>query len=143
MDQIGGTETPSRATAGNGSRRPLGAVVSSVLDGVRTLFHQEIELAKIEVAEAAGARAKGAGLMGAAGVFLLFALVFIAVAGAAALDLVLPRWAAYLIVGGVFVVVGGVLFLAGKSALKSAPKPQRTQETLKEDARWAKRQLAR
>jgi uncharacterized membrane protein YqjE len=135
------------ATTPNGSRasgrRPLGSVVSSLLDGVRSLIRKEVELAKIEVTEAIGVRAKGVGLMVAAGVFALFALVFIAVAGAAALDLVLPRWAANLIVGGVFLLIALIVFLAGRSAMKNAPSPQKTQETLKEDARWAKQQIGK
>ena len=118
-------------------------VVSSIVDGLRTLVRQQVELAKIEAGEAVAVRAKGAGMMGAAGVVGLFALGFIALAGSAALDLVLPTWAAHLIVGAVFAVVAAGLILAGRRAIKSAPTPKRTQETLKEDARWAKQQLAR
>ena len=56
----------------------------------------------------------------------------------------LPTWAAILIVAGVFVAIAGVLFLVGRKAIKEAPtKPEQTQETLKEDARWARQQLAK
>lgn len=144
----GVAETTSNGTEAtgpppSGTKRPFGAIVSSVLDGMRTLFRMEIELAKIEVTEALAVRAKGAGLMGAAAVFGVFALGFIAASGSAALDLVLPRWAAQLIVGGVFALITGVLLLVGRRAMRTAPSPERTQETLKEDARWAKRQIAR
>ena len=145
MSSIGGTtgttETPPRAP--NGSRRPIGAIVSSVIDGVRSLIRKEIELAKIEIAEAIAVRARGIAFMLAAAVLGLFALGFLAAGGAAALDIVLPRWAAELIVGGVFVLLMLMFLLAGRGAMKKAPKPQRTQETLKEDARWAKQQIAR
>ena len=124
-------------------RRPIGAVVSSVADGLRSLLRQEVELAKIEMKEAAAAKAKGVALMVAAGLMGLFALVFMAVAGAAALDLVLPTWAAYLIVGGVFVLLSLVLVLAARPALRAPATPELTQRTLKEDAEWAKKQLAR
>jgi hypothetical protein len=64
--------------------------------------------------------------------------------GSAALDLVLPRWAAHLIVAAVFVAIAGALVLAGRHAMRTAPTtPERTQETLKEDARWARQQIAR
>jgi hypothetical protein len=56
---------------------------------------------------------------------------------------VLPTWAALLIVGLVFAIATGVLVLVGRREIRTAPKPELTQETLKEDARWAKRQLAR
>jgi hypothetical protein len=124
-------------------KRPVGVVFSSIVDGVRTLFRQQVELAKIEAGEAVAVRAKGAGLMGAAGVIALFAIGFVAAAASAALDLVLPTWAALLIVGLVFAIATGVLVLVGRREIRTAPKPELTQETLKEDARWAKRQLAR
>jgi len=126
-----------------GSRRPVGAVVSSVVDGVRSLIRKEVELVRIEMTEAAAVRARGVAMMAAAAVFGLFALGFIAAGGSAALDLVLPRWAAHLIVAGVFVVIALIAFLVGRGAMKNAPTPRRTQETLKEDARWAKQQIGR
>jgi hypothetical protein len=141
-----GTGAPPNGAAApppGGARRPIGAVVSSIVDGARTLVRKEIELAKIEATEAVAVRAKGAGLMGSAGVFGLFAVGFAGVAGAAALNLVLPRWAAYLIVAAVFGIFAAIMVAVGRRAIKTAPKPERTQETLKEDARWAKRQLAR
>lgn len=125
-------------------KRPLGAVVTSAIDGTRSLLRKQVELAKIEMTEAVAVRAKSAGMMAGAAVMALFALGFAAAAGAAALDLVLPTWAAILIVAGVFVAIAGVLALVGRSEMKNAPTaPERTQETLKEDARWARQQLAR
>ena len=93
--------------------------------------------------EAAGDRAKGAGMMAAAAVLGLFALGFAAASGSAALDLVLPAWASHLIVAAVFIAISGALVLAGRRTMQTAPKPERSQETLKEDAQWAKKQLAR
>ncbi len=125
-------------------KRPLGAVITSAIDGTRNLVRKQVELVKIEMTEAVAVRAKGAGMMAAAAVMGLFALGFAAAAGAAGLDLVLPTWAAILIVAGVFVAIAGVLFLVGRKAIKEAPtKPEQTQETLKEDARWARQQLAK
>jgi hypothetical protein len=148
MSQMsGGSGAPSASAPTGpppiGQKRPIGAVVSSIVAGGRTLFQKHVELAKIEAAEAAGVRAKGAGLMGAAGVLGLFAFGFIALSGSAALDLVLPLWAAYLIIAIVIGVIGWVLVLAGRRAIKTAPTPELSQAMLKEDARWAKRQLAR
>jgi uncharacterized membrane protein YqjE len=112
------------------------------MDGVRSLIRQEVELAKIELTEALAEKGKGAGLMAAAGVMALFALGFIALSGSAALDLVLPRWAANLVVAVVFVVIAAILVVVGRKALQ-APAPELTQKTLKEDAEWAKQQLRR
>ncbi len=127
-----------------GPRRPIGAVIASAIDGVRTLARKQVELARIEMTEAVSARAKGVGMMVAAAVLGVFAVGFAAASGSSALDLVLPAWAADLIVSAVFVAIAGALVLAGRHAMRTAPTtPERTQETLKEDARWAKQQLAR
>jgi membrane protein implicated in regulation of membrane protease activity len=88
-------------------------------------------------------RAQGAGMMAAAGVLALFALGFGAASAAAALALVMPMWAAILIVAAVFVAVAGVLVLVGRRAMRTAPAVERTRQTLKEDARWARQQIAR
>ena len=125
-------------------RRSLGQVIRSVLEGLSSMFRKEVELAKIEMTEAVSSRAKGIGMMAAAGVAALFALVFLAAAGSAALDLVLPTWAARLIVAGVFVLIGVGVFLAGRRAMSATSvTPKRTQETLKEDVKWAKQQIRR
>jgi hypothetical protein len=125
-------------------KRPFGTVVASAVDGLRTLARAHVDLAKIEVSEAASVRAKGAGMFGAAAVAAMYAAGFIAAAGAAALALVLPVWAAILIVAAVLLLVAGLLVVIARRALRTAPPPaERTRETLKEDARWARRQIAR
>jgi hypothetical protein len=146
MSQMDGGASGTSTAPGpspSGARRPFGVVVTSIVDGARTLVRQQVELAKIEAGEAVAERAKGAGMMGAAAAAGLFALGFVAASGSAALDLVLPTWAALLIVAAVFGVIAAALVLVGRRTIKTAPTPERTQETLKEDARWAKRQLAR
>ena len=126
------------------AKRPLGAVITSAIDGTRTLLKKQVELVKIEMTEAVSVRAKGAGMMAGAAVMALYALGFLAAAGAVALALVLPAWAANLIVAAVFVAIAGALALIGRNAIKNAPTaPEQTQETLKEDARWARQQIAK
>ena len=134
----------ARVQNGNGiegtERRPLGTVVASTVDGFRALARAHVDLAKLEVSEAASTRAQGVGMFGAAGVLAIYALGFVA----AALALVLPVWAAILIVAAVLLLVAGALVLIARRALRTAPAPaERTREALKEDARWARRQLTR
>lgn len=124
--------------------RPLGAVIASAVDAARTLARKHVELARIEMAEGVSVRAKGLSMIAAAAVLALFALGFAAASASAALDLVLPAWAAHLIVAAVFVAIATALVLAGRRAMRTAPTTlERTQETLKEDARWARQQIAR
>jgi ABC-type phosphate transport system auxiliary subunit len=74
----------------------------------------------------------------------MYAIGFVAAAGAAALALVLPVWAAILIVAVSLIAVAGLLVVIARRTLRTAPTPgERTRETLKEDARWARQQIAR
>jgi uncharacterized membrane protein len=83
-------------------------------------------------------------MIAGAAVVAMYAVGFGAAAGAAGLALVMPTWAAILIVTALLVVVAGVLVLLARRALRTAPAAgERTRDTLKEDARWAKRQIAR
>jgi hypothetical protein len=144
VGQSASNGTPGAVAVGSAPKRPLGAVITSAIDGTRTLVKKQVELAKIEMTEAVSVRAKGAGMLAGAGVMALYALGFLAAAGSVALALVLPAWAANLIVAALFVAIAGALFLIGRKALKTAPTtPEQTQETLKEDARWARQQIAK
>jgi uncharacterized membrane protein len=142
----GGSPAPEMisAPAPAGGRRPLGTVVASAVDGLRTLAREHLELAKIEASEAASVRGRGAGMFAAAGVVGMYAIGFAAAAGAAGLAVVLPVWAAILIVTALLVLVAGVLVLIGRRTLRTAPTPgERIRETVKEDARWARQQIRR
>jgi membrane protein implicated in regulation of membrane protease activity len=135
-------EAPPTGPPTGAARRPLGDVIASVVDGAKTLARQRVELAKLEATEAAVVRAKGGGMFAGAAVLGLFAFGFIAAAGAAALATVLPVWAAILIIGALLLVIAAILAAVGRRVMKRAPKPgERTKQTLKEDARWAKQQI--
>jgi hypothetical protein len=141
-----GDPKASEPTVGSGAtaeRRSVAAVARSVIDGVTALFRHEVELAKIEATEAIAARAQAIGLLAAGGVMALYALGFLAASATAGLDIVLPAWASRLIVAGVFILVGAILFLAGRAAMRSAGGVEQTQATVKEDVQWAKQQIAR
>ena len=136
---------------GNGSmggdgaeRRPIGQILTSVVGGFGILARKHVELAKIEAAEAVSVRGKGAGMMAGVAVVAMYAIGFLFAAGAAALALVVPVWAAILIVAVLMFLVAWVLIMIGRRTIKSAPAPaERTQEALKEDMRWAKQQIER
>ena len=136
---------------GNGSmggdgaeRRPIGQILTSVVGGFGILARKHVELAKIEAAEAVSVRGKGAGMMAGAAVVAMYAIGFLFAAGAAALALVVPVWAAILIVAVLMFLVAWVLVMLGRRTIKSAPAPvERTQEALREDMRWAKQQIKR
>ena len=133
--------TATSSPSATGDDRSLGQIVSDVSTDLSTLLRQELELAKTELKEEAGKAGKGVGMLGGAGVaghFVLFFLSF-------ALLLLLDRWMAAglaaLIVAVLWGVIAAVLAAMGRKALKEAnPQLPKTQQTLKEDAQWAKAQ---
>jgi MFS family permease len=134
---------PAELGSSNGGRG-TGPLLRSIAADISTLVSKQIELAKQEIGEMVGTRAKAVGVFGAAAVLGLFVVGFLGMAGAEALDLVLPRWAAMLIMAGVFAALAAIAIVAARSWLRSsASKPELTQESLKEDVRWAKQQLKR
>jgi uncharacterized membrane protein YqjE len=119
-------------------------LIRDIATDTSTLVRQQIELAKQELMEAVTARLVAAGALAAAGLFGFLFLVFAALAGAAALSLVVPAWAAALIVAGAFLVLAVPAVLFGLRKVKQPPlKPEETVRTVKEDVEWARAQLKR
>ncbi len=140
------TATPAVETPGvhvRPGRQRLPELVRSIGSDLSLLVRQQGELAKQELGEMAGAKAKGAGFLAAAALLVLFVIGFLGLAAAAALDLVLPRWAALLIVGAVYLLIAAIAALIGRRALQTSTSPERTKQTVKEDVEWAKQQLRR
>src|SRR5207247_8465053 len=86
-----------------------------------SLFRKEVELAKQELLEAITARLLAVGAMAVAGVFGLFMLGFLALAAAAALDIIFPAWLAALIVAGGFALIAGPAVLFGLRRMRAPP----------------------
>ena len=143
QDVSGVPPTTSSEAEANGAKG-TGLLIRSIASDVSLLVTKQIELAKQEIGEMVGTRAKAIGVFGAAAVLGLFVIGFLGMAGAEALDLVLPRWAAMLIMAAVFGVLAALAIVAARGWLRSSTsKPELTQESLKEDVQWAKKQLKR
>ena len=127
-----------------GQRPSTPELLRSIASDTSVLLRKEMELAKQEIVEAVTARMQAAAAMAAAGFLFIFMLVFLGLAGAVALDRVLPGWAARLVVAGGFLLlaVPAVLF-ALRRLRKPGLAPEETKRTVKEDVEWAKQQLRR
>jgi Flp pilus assembly protein TadB len=121
----GSTPTESAST---------GELITQLATQTERLVRDEIRLAQKEFQESAKHAGIGAGLFSVAGVFAVFGVATLIAAAVAALALVLPVWAAALIVGVVLLAVGGVAALTGKRQVQEAsPVPQQTVANVKED----------
>ena len=117
----------------------VGALVRSATEHASTLFRAEVELAKAELSGSVKRAGLGGGLLAGAGVVLLLSLPFLFVTLAELLvEIGLVRWLAYLIVWVFFLIVAVVLALLGRRSLKKVHKPERTMETVKDTAAWAR-----
>lgn len=122
-------------------QRSLGEIVGDVAQDLSTLIKQEMDLAKVEIKEEVTKAGKGAGLLGGAGLAAHMVLLFLSLTIVFGLDAVLPLWLAALIVTLAWGLAAAVLAVTGRSALKqSNPQLPKTQQTLKEDAAWARAQ---
>ncbi|MFF9089192.1 phage holin family protein [Streptomyces sp. NPDC014991] len=125
--------------AEHGRERSVGELLAVVTSDVQTLFRQEIELAKTEVRQEAAKAGKAAGMYGGAGFGGYMVLLFLSLAAVLGLANVMDGGWAALIVAAVWAVVAAVLYQRGRTQMRAVePKPERTVESLKEDAEWAR-----
>ncbi|MFW6776184.1 phage holin family protein [Nocardioides sp. CPCC 205120] len=124
-----------------GGERSLGEIVSDVSQDLSTLVKQELDLAKAELKQEATQAGKGAGMLGGAAVAGHLVLVFLSLTLMFLLDNWMPIELAALITTLLWAVAAAVLASLGRSELKKAnPQLPQTQQTLKEDASWARAQ---
>ncbi|MBD0315653.1 MAG: phage holin family protein [Nitrospiraceae bacterium] len=119
-------------------------IVSGILDDVRVLMRQEVQLlrdeVKLEVSKAGRAASGlgiGIGLLAVGGIFLLAMLVH-------GLHewFNLPMWLSYAIVGGLLAGAGVVLLMRARTLASNVHAvPRRTLYAIKEDAQWIKEQV--
>jgi hypothetical protein len=118
----------------------LGELVASATRDLSLLVHKEMELAKTEIAAEVKRAGIGAGFLGGAGFIGVFALLFLSVAGALgiAAGAGIPIWAGFLIVGGAYGALAGLLAMLGLGKVVKVRPPQRTIRTVRDDIAWAK-----
>jgi Flp pilus assembly protein TadB len=123
--------------------RPLGELLRQLSEETTRLVHQELELAKAELAQKGKQAGAGAGLFGGAGALGLAALGALTACFILALNAVLPAWLAALVVAVAYGIVAFVLAKQGQAKIKQAvpPLPEQAIETVKEDVEWAKTQM--
>jgi uncharacterized membrane protein YqjE len=123
--------------------RSLGELLKQLSEQTTRLVHQELELAKAELAAKGKQAGQGAGLFGGAGALGLAALGALTACFILALDLVMPAWLAALVVAVVYGIIAFVLVKQGQARIRRAspPVPTQTIETVKEDVEWAKTQM--
>lgn len=121
--------------------RSSAEIVQDVVQEVQEIFRSEVHLAKVEITQEAKKAARGAAVLFGGTILGLFALGLLLWAAVYALSLVLPLWAAALIVGVAVGIAAGIMIAAGRTRMKQVhPKPETTIRTVKENVEWLKNQ---
>lgn len=132
---------PARGPADDDPRSTV-AVLGDIFTEMQELLRKELELAKLEITEAVGVRLQAAAAGAAAGLLALFALGFLGVTIAKAIDVALPEWVAWALTTLLFLIIAGVAGLIAKKRATAVPMaPERTKRSIEENVEWAKHQL--
>ena len=107
----------------NSAEKSLGEIVAEVSEKASLLVRQEIELAKAEIVAKARTLGKGAAVAGAAGVFLVFAVVMLLHTLAWFLTDLLdqPPWVGFGLVTLLLIAAGVLAGLQAKKWLATGP----------------------
>lgn len=123
--------------------RSLGDLLGELAGETGTLVRQEVALAQAELTETATTAGKNIGFLAVGGAVGYLAAMAFTASIILLLAQFIPVWASALVVG---VVVGLIAYFMISAALaklrKTDPVPRATIETLKEDAKWLKKEVA-
>ncbi|MER5744286.1 phage holin family protein [Streptomyces sp. NPDC059913] len=115
--------------------RSLGQLVATATAEMSALVHDEIALAKAEVRQDVKRGVTGSVVMIVAGVFLLFSIPVLSFAAAYGIhNLGLGLAWSFLIVGGAFILLGGLFALFAVAKFKKVKPPEKSIASAKQTA---------
>jgi len=116
-------------------------LVREIASQAGLLVKKQVELARTEIKADARREAKVAGGLGLAAVGAIIAVTLLFVTAALALSLVMPGWAAGLIVTGIVTIAAGIV--AGVSWKRRVRQPlEHSRNELRQGVRFAKERFA-
>jgi uncharacterized membrane protein YqjE len=123
--------------------KSLGQLFGDLSEEFSELLHTQMELFKTEMQDQRQKAVQAASGYGAAAVCAYMALLLLSFAAAWGLAAVMPEGFAFLIVGVVYAIAAGALYLVGRSRAREVKLvPEDTIESVKEDVQWARQKLS-
>lgn len=121
----------------------IAQLLSNLVADAQTLFRKELDLARTEVTtelnkarDGAIALGIGAGILAIGGLLLILMVVHVLIDVAG-----LAPWVAYLIVGGLLTIIGGIALYMGLQRVRQIdPVPHETIDSVRKDVEWLKEQ---
>jgi len=119
--------------------RPMTEVLRDIIGNMQEMVRSEVRLARVEIREETAKMTRAGAMLAAGGVLAIIAGVFILVCIAQLLNLVMPAWAATLVIALVLGASAAVMISKGRGDLR-VPTPDKTIENVKENIEWMKNQ---
>lgn len=121
--------------------RSLSDILQDAFRNVQEIVRLEVLLAKTEVREELAKAKTSVKTLAAGAATAIFAVLFLLFSAVYALALVMPIWAAALLVGAALAVIATIMLTSGINQFKQIhPTPELTVDTIKENVEWAKHQ---
>ena len=119
--------------------KPLGELFTELTQELKILFHQEMDLFRTEISEKLTQLVKDVAALGIGAVLLYTGFLTLVAAMVFGLAEFMPLGLSALIVAVVFLAVGFIFVQKGRKDLaRMKMVPEKSTETLKETAQWAK-----
>ena len=121
--------------------RTFADVLQDIVDNVQTIIRSEIRLVKTELKEETAKAARATGIIAAGAILGLYAVGFLLLTLARALETVTAPRLASLIVAVLVGLASFIAISAGRTRMKHVhPTPDKTIQTVKENVEWVKDQ---
>jgi len=122
-----------------GRERPITEIFRDIIGNVQEMVRSEVRLARVELRDEASKTARAGAMLAAGAVLAMIAGVFLLVCIAQILDMVMPDWAAALLLALALGIPAAILISKGRQRLH-VPMPEKTIENVKENVEWMKNQ---
>ena len=117
-------------------------MVTGIVEDLQGIVRGEVLLAKTELKEDVSILGKAAGSLVAAALIGLVGFIFLMLAVTYLINTQLEMWLSAGIVAIALLLIAAILGMSGKKAMSVASlKPEETIDSLKEDQKWANRQI--
>lgn len=134
-DQKESIETPAASEPQNATR-----LVAGILDDATKLISQHVALFRAEVRQDFKRSVEAAKYLSTGSFLIVIGCLFLAISLVPLIGEFfpsLPLWSRWAIVGGTFVVAGGIAFAIGQSVMRSFnPLPDQTLAAIQENVTW-------
>lgn len=129
-------------SSANADDRSIGSLISGLLQDIRLLVGQEIDLAKRELSDKVSAVSRSAVSIVVGAVLAIGGLFVLMAALVLILDLFMPAWVAAFVLALALLAIGGIILFLGVQKLRTMKYvPERTVKTVEEGVQRVKERV--